>query len=183
MSSIPVHTLLKRPVAPLPGFESKDGEDLSRFFLQFEETIARYNYPDYDKLLLLKQQVSGRAKTLLKSLDIDKQGYNQGKEILCKALVSLATQTYNVLKQLSSMNLDDCDDPFDYISKMRSITERFKTLNITVEFVLHYFFWTGLSDSFRSHIIQITNHHKPTLKEINDCIFEACERYRETIKT
>ena len=82
LSSIPVHTLLKRPVAPLAVFESEDGEDLSRFFLQFEETIATYNYRDYDKLLLLKQQVSGRAKTLLKFLEIGKQDYNHAKELL-----------------------------------------------------------------------------------------------------
>ena len=76
---------------------------------------------------------------------------------------------YNVLKQLSSLNLDDCDDPFDYISKMRSITLQVKTLNITVDSVLQYFFWAVLSDTFRPHIIQIT---KPTIDEINDCIFE-----------
>ena len=45
-SSEQLRTLLKCPVAPLPTFSSGDGEDLSKFFRNFEDTIVRFNYPD-----------------------------------------------------------------------------------------------------------------------------------------
>ena len=68
-------SLLKQPTAPLPRFRSLENEDLLRFFTEFESTTSAYNYPDRDLLLLLKQQVEGRAKIILSSLEADKQTY------------------------------------------------------------------------------------------------------------
>ena len=62
------HTPLKSPVAPLPSYSGREEEDVNKFFIQFEQTIARFNYSDYDKFLILKQQLSGRAKILAESL-------------------------------------------------------------------------------------------------------------------
>lgn len=91
-------SLLKCPTAPLPVFKSLPGEDLSRFFTRFEEILGRYDYPEYDKLLLLKQQLSGRALLLVNSLEADKQGYNHAKELLQRALASSEMQKFNVVK-------------------------------------------------------------------------------------
>ena len=54
-------SLLKSPVAPLPKFNSSDDESLELFLQQFEETTGKFSYADYDRLLLLKQQVSGKT--------------------------------------------------------------------------------------------------------------------------
>ena len=97
-SSEQLRTLLKCPVAPLPTFSSGDGEDLSKFFRNFEDTIVRFNYPDYDKLLLLKQQVTGRAAILLSSLESDKQSCESAKKLLSDALASPAIQKFNLIK-------------------------------------------------------------------------------------
>ena len=51
-------SLLRSPIAPLPKFTSKEGEDLDKFLKEFEQTTSKFNYSDYDLLLLLKQQVS-----------------------------------------------------------------------------------------------------------------------------
>ena len=51
-------SLLKSPTAPLPKFKSVEGENLELFLRSFEDTISKFNYPDYDKFLLLKQQIS-----------------------------------------------------------------------------------------------------------------------------
>ncbi|XP_066947446.1 uncharacterized protein [Macrobrachium rosenbergii] len=75
------------------------------------------------------------------------------------------------------MKLTYEDDPFEYISKIKYITESIKKLKIDVDFFLQYFFWSGLNESFRNILIQITNHSKPTLMEITDNFFEASERY------
>ena len=66
------HTGLKRPTAPLPRFK---GEDLYKFFATFEETTNKYSYTEFDKLILLKQQLSGRALVLIDSLEIRNQIY------------------------------------------------------------------------------------------------------------
>ena len=168
---------LRSPVAPLPSFSSKEGEDLSKFFIEFEQTISRFNYPDYDKLLLLKQQVSGRALFLINSLDIKNQGYNEAKTLLEKALGTKDIQIYNLIKQLSEIKLDNDDDPFVYMSKMCSLRDGFKTLKITSDMILQYFFWNGLNESFKLHLINITNETRPSLKNILDKFFVASERY------
>ena len=167
------------PIAPLPKFTSGEEEDLNRFFLQFEETISKFSYPDYDKLLLLKQ-VSGRASILLNSLEADRQSYAHAKELT--ALASPETQRFSIIRQLSEMKLSVDSDPFEYISKMKYIMEGVKKFNMDADAFLQYFFWTGMNDLFQSQLIQITNHSKPNLKEITDKCFEACERYQNLQK-
>ena len=51
--------ILKRSVSPLPKFTRREGENITNFFSEFEDTIGFYNYSGYEKLLLLKQQLSG----------------------------------------------------------------------------------------------------------------------------
>ena len=171
-------SLLKSPVAPLPRFQSRDGEDLDRFLVQFEETLSRFNYPDYDKLLLLKQQVSGRALVLIDSLEIDNQSYTEAKALLQKALASPEKQKFSTIKRMTDMTLPVDRDPYEYVSQMRTITESVKNLKIDVDAFLLYFFWNGLNETFRNHVVQITNKTHPNLKELNDSFFDACERYR-----
>ena len=60
-------SLLRSPIAPLPNFSGYEDEDLTRFIAQFEDTISKFNYPDYDKFILLKQQLKDRALTLVNS--------------------------------------------------------------------------------------------------------------------
>ena len=55
-------SLLKQPTAPLPTFSWVEKEDLMRFLVEFELTTSSYKYPDRDLLLLLLQQLSGKAK-------------------------------------------------------------------------------------------------------------------------
>ena len=170
-------SILKSPIAPLPKFGSKEGEDLTKFLFQFEETLSKFNYTDYDKLLLLKQQISGKALTLVESLEIDKQSYVHAKALLQSALASPVTQKHSVIKRISEMKLSLDQEPFEYVSKMRTLTESVKALNIDTESFLEYFFWNGLNDSFKSHIVHITNKTKPSLNELNESFFDACERY------
>ena len=170
-------SLLKSPTAPLPKFRSAENEDLVKFFAEFEETISKHSYPDYDKLLLLKQQISGRALTLVNSLEASKQGYSHAKDLLMTALASPDIQIFNTIKQLSELKLSPGADPFEYVAKMRVLTENVNKLNIDINEVLRYFFWNGLSENFQCHLTQITNHTRPSLQEINDKFFEASERY------
>ena len=96
-------SLLKSPVAPLPKFNCSDDESLELFLQQFEETTGKFSYTDYDRLLLLKQQVSCKALFLIDSLEADKQGYSHAKELLKTAFASVPTQKFNVMKQFSEL--------------------------------------------------------------------------------
>ena len=60
---------------------------------------------------------------------------------------------------------------------MKQFTERVKKLQLNEDSFLRYFFWEGLNETFQRELIQITNHTKPTLEEINKNFFEAAERY------
>ena len=175
-------TLLKSPTAPLPKFSSGEEEDILKFFKQFEETLSRFKYPDSDKLLLLRQQVSGRGLTLLNSLETSKQLYVEAKKLLTTAFALPLAQKFKVIRQISEIKLDYGEEPFEYISKMRTLTESVKDLGITQEHFMQYFFWHGLNESFRNHLTQITNKNRPSLAEISEHFFEACERYNNSQK-
>ena len=177
-TSSPPKSLLKTPVVPLPSFSGNENEDLLRFLSIFEDTLNKYNLTDSDKLSLLKQQLKGRAKILVDSLEISNQSYVEATNLLKKGLASTSTQIFNVLNQLISMKLTETAEPFEYVSKIRKITETVSQLKITVDNILAFFFWKGLTPELQSNIIQITNKTRPDLKELNESIFEAIERVR-----
>lgn len=173
-------SLLKSPVAPLPTFSSAQGENLELFLRNFEETISKYNYTEYDKLLLLKQQISGRALFLIDSLEAGSQTYSEAKALLMSALASKPVQVFNLMKQLSEMKLSYNSEPFQYISDIRKIMQSVKQLNVGIDDVMQYFFFIGLNEAFKNQLILVTNNSRPTLTEIVDKFFEANERYTST---
>ena len=170
-------SLLKSPTAPLPKFTSEPGEDITRFFAQFEAAVSKFPYSDYEKLQLLKLQVTGRATKLIDSLQADKQGYSEAKKLLEEALASTELQKFETIKRMAEMRLTYEDDPFDYISVMKSTDANFKKLSITLDDVKRYFFWVGLNESFKSQLVNLTGETRPSLTEINDNFFKASERY------
>lgn len=175
-------SLLKQPTAPLPKFKSLENEDLLRFFTEFENTTSAFKYPDRDLLLLLKQQVEGRAKILLGSLEADKQTYKDAKRLLITAFASEEIRKLSTIKELTALKLKPGDDPFMYISKLRTICESVKVLKITSDDFLQYFAWLGLDEGFRKELVQITTKTHPSIKEIVDNFFTGCERYENAKK-
>lgn len=172
-----VRSLLKSPVAPLPKFASSEGEDLERFLCNFESTVSLFSYTDYDRLLLLKQQVSGKALFLIDSLDSDKQTYSDAKVLLLKAFASVPIQKSGVVKMMTELKLSCDSEPYEYMSKMRKIQQSIKRLQMTSDDFMQYFFFNGLNDNFKYQLIQVTNKSNPPLAEIVDKFFEATERY------
>ena len=170
-------SMLRCPTAPLPSYASTEGEDLIRFFSEFEDTTKKYNYTQYDKLLLLKQQLSGRALTLVNSLESDKQGYTDAKCLLLKALASKDLLIFNTIKQFTELKLPSKSDPFEYISKVRLLSENVKRLDISVNSFLQYFVWFGLNEQFQEQLINITNQIRPSYDDIVSNFFIASERY------
>ncbi|XP_068243395.1 uncharacterized protein [Palaemon carinicauda] len=178
-SNIPdvARSLLKQPTAPLPKFTSKEGEDFLKFIAEFEATTNAFQYPDRDLLLLLKQQIDGRAKTLLSSLEADKQRYVDAKELLISAFASKEVCKNNAIRKITELSLREGDDPFTFISILRSVCEAVKTFNIRADEFVRYFAWHGLNGRFQRHFINITGKTHPSLNDIISHFFAACERY------
>ena len=170
-------SLLKRPTAPLPTYDSKENQCVEQFIKEFEQTIAPYNYNNRDKLLLFKQQVSGRAALLFESLDLTKRTYDDAKKLLIKALSSKSQQKFSLITRLKDIKLDFTTDPFCFISEMTNIIEGVEALKLNVDDFLQFFFWSGINQKFKQHLIDITNSLRPSLLEIKDKFFEAAERY------
>jgi len=170
-------SLLRCPVAPLPFYSGTATEDLSRFLNQFEATIARFQYPEYDKLLLLKQQLKGRALTLVDSLEVGSQSYVQAVSLLRSAFDSAEVRKFEIIKQLSEINLCYDADPYEFISKYRKLAEAVSSLKISVQSFLQFYFWSGLNENFKTHFVQLTNKTRPSIEELNSRFFEVCERY------
>ena len=175
-------SLLKSPVAPLPKYTSAEGENLLMFFKQFEETLSKFRYTQYDKLLLLKQQITGKASLLIDSLEPDKETYNDAKALLTSALASTEIQKHNVIKQISELKLGYNTEPFQYISDVRKILQSVESLEISVDDILTYFVFNGLNDLFKSQLTLITNSLRPDLKDITENFFMANERYENARK-
>ena len=147
------------------------------FFKQFEETTSRFNFTDYDKFLLPKQQISGRAVSLINSLDSSQHSYANAKKLLLDALASPAVQKFNIIKQMAKLKLEYNTEPFEYIGQINNIKRAFGTLKVSTDDILQYFAWLGLNESFKSQFIQITNETRPSLDIITSRFFEVSERY------
>lgn len=170
-------SLLRCPTAPLPKFTSAAGENFELFLSQFEDTISRYDYPSYDKLLLLKQQITGKALYLIDCLEPQQQTYEEAKKLLSAALASHEVQVFNILKQMTDLKLTYSTEPFQYIAEIKKIMNAFQCLNITPDDILQYFVLRGMNDSFRDCLVMITNKNHPDINDIVDNFFKANERY------
>ena len=120
-------SLLKQPIVPLPKFSGSDNVDLMKFLHEFELTTSKYNYPDRDLLLLLQQQTSGRAITLLNALEADKQSFDEAKKLLIAAFASLELRMFNAIIRLTKLKLGIQYDSFEFISKVKMLGESMRS--------------------------------------------------------
>ena len=174
-------SLLKSPTAPLPNFNGDVDEDYSKFIMSFEETIQKFSYPEFDKFLLLRQQLGGRALVLIETLETDNRSYASAKKLLDNAFASPSVVKHNIIRRISEMKLSYKDDPYIYISKINSLMDSVEKLKIDTECFLQHFFWGGLNEVFQSQLIQIVNKTRPSLNEIVENYFDAVERYNIVI--
>ena len=173
---------LKAPTAPLPTYGGTDKENLDKFFLNFEAIINHYAYSNYEKFILLRGQTSGRARTLIDSLESNKQSYEEAKQLLQQALASPLKQAYDSIQRLLDLKLTYQQDPFEFVSEIKLIRELFRSLKIDVDTILQYGIWRGMNETLQNQFILITNKNKPSLEDIESHMFDAIERYQAVTK-
>lgn len=170
------------PQLPLPTYGHTEGEDLTKFFAEFEQIVNKYSLSEFERYVYLKNQVSNEPAILLESLDSANRTYTSAKALLEEAFASEVLRKFNAIDSLSKLKLEIGDDPYKYISSMRQITQVFTSLQINVEDVQRYFIWTGLNDMMKNQLIAITNENRPSLLGISSNIFVATERYNTYLK-
>ena len=174
--TVPATTKLKLPRIPLPEY-AHEGEDLFKFFTNFEQILQKYELTEYEKFVYLQNQLSNEPLTLIKSLKLADQNYATAKALLEQAFGSPLTQQFRVLHNLENLKLAATDDPYQFISDMRLIIDSFERLKIDTKVILQYFIWNGLNNEMKTQLVHITNTNKPSLDEIQKHIFDATERY------
>ena len=147
LSTDPSNRKLRPPVAPLPSYSGSDGESLDQFLVSFEAVVGNYDYSSYEKFILLKQQLSGRASIIIKSLETNKQSYEDAKNLLTLALASPNTQRFDAMQRLINLKMNSTADPYVFASEVRVIQESFKNLKIDTDFVLQFFIWRSMNDT------------------------------------
>lgn len=169
---------LQRVTAPLPTFGSNEDEDLASFFAQLESTLSIHAYSEYDKLVILRKQVSGRALKLINSLEPDDESYDRAKSLLMNALASPEIQKTKLIKKLCELRPTSDFDPYSYVGDMKTILYRAKKLELCMDDIFQFFFWRGLNDKFQDTFVGIVNKSRPTLQDMSDAnMFLAADRY------
>ena len=130
---------LKLPAAPLPKFSGAEREDFQMFIVSFEAIVCKFNYSSYEKYILLKEQLSGRASVIISSLESSKQSYEEAKHLLTLAFASPLTQKYDSIQRLIDLKLPYSKDPYVFVSEMRIIKEAFNNLKIDITTILVLF--------------------------------------------
>jgi len=177
------HSRIKLQAVPLPTYGGNINEPFEKFITSFEAVLASHPYSDYEKFLLLKKNVLGRASVLLDSLEFNKQSYVEAKSLLQRAFASPILQKFNTLQRLVDLKIAPKQDPLYLVSEMRQIVEMFKVLKIDTNNVLQFFYWQALPDTLKDHLIHLTNNSKPDLTEIENHIFAAIERLQSDSQT
>ena len=168
---------LKLPDVPLPTFTNGKNENFKKFIEDFETTINEYDLTSNEKFLFLKKQVSGGAYTLLNNLDVSRQSYETGKDLLQKAFGKAITVKFDLIRRISELKLGFNDDPYSFIGDVQGVVAEVETLKLNTNEILQYFIWEGMNSKFQDHLVAITNKHRPNVEEILDNLFEATDRY------
>mgnify|MGYP000306614201 CR=1 FL=1 len=167
---------IKLPPVDLPEYNHEDGDQLEKFLFNFETTIAQHPMSDFTKFSLLKKSLRGHALTLIKSLDVKQQSYQEAKKLLMDAFASPVKQKSETMKRLAQLNLNDDGDPFQFVAEVKTLINLFENLKISVNDVLNYFIFKALNDKLRRQLVLICNQTYPSLEQINDNLFNAIDR-------
>ena len=172
-------SFLKPPQTPLPQFEGKDTEDITRFLSEFEKAIQPYDYTDYDKFLLLKKQTTEKAGSLLGSLDGSKQTYRDAKALLEQGFGDKEIQKYNLLTKLTSLHLKNTD-PYELYSEFNNITSSLENIFLTVKDLYKCALWKALPHDYQTQYLAYSTDSIPSLDLLKKHYFDVCRRVQNS---
>ena len=163
--------------APLPKYSGGANESFERFFLTFEAIVINpLNYSSCEKYLVLKECCTATAFSIVDSLEVTNQSYEQAKALLETALASPVNRKFDTLQRWQDIELTTGSCPYKFVGEIKSLLELVQSTNLFLDDVCQFFIWRALNKEMKDHLINITNSNKPELAEIMDNIFSAIER-------
>ena len=151
---------------------------LKQFFKRIESVFDKCSLSSYDRFHLLKRQLCNEPLILINSLDEAKQSYECAKILLEEAFADETIQKFDAIARLSKLKLINSNN-YEFVSEMRVLYDLIRSLEITIEDIIQYFVWNGLSSGLQDSLINICNNNKPNFEQINKNIFKAIERQNE----
>ena len=175
-SGLPVPRI-RLPKASLPEFSDPEEQNFRKFIKDFEDVLGRHNLSNFEMFTYLKGQLTKGPRKLVESLDSENQSYDAAKELLTKAFDDPEATKHWLITRMSDLRFANYDDPYSFIGAMRSIISEAHSSELCVDDFLQYYIWRGLNPKLQDCIITITNKNKPSLRDIENNIFGATERY------
>ena len=173
---------MKLPPIELPKFSNEKGENMGKFFQIFDAIIdKRPDLSEHQHFLLLRGQLTGAPRILVDTLDFKHHTYAKAKENLLVAFDSAEKSKTDLIELLTLLRMDDAEEPYRFIGQVRSIISGVEAFDVKVEDFLRHFIWQGFNHEFRNHLTNITNKFVPSLSDIEENMFDAANRYNNTL--
>lgn len=169
---------LRLPELPLPEYGHEVGQNIERFFTNFETVLNKYPVSDFEKFVLLKRQLSNEPLTLIGSLQGTRQSFVEAKSMLERAFGSKTIQKFDTIASLSKLKLDLFDDHYGFVSSMNNILYAFDSLSITTSDIQQYFIWRAMPHNLQTQFVLLSNKTEPNMDDIKSHIYDALNRYK-----
>ena len=127
--------------------------------------------------MVLKQQLKGSALILTDALEINKQSNNDAVKLLKEVYASEHVLKHNTIKELTELKMLNKKELFEFHSKISQLCDSVKELKLDSNDFLQFYFFNGVSESFRNMYINVTNNTRPNLDQLHEKFFEVTERY------
>ena len=173
---------LKLPLVDLPTYD-RNRDEFEPFVSLFEEIVSHAGVSNYEKFVLFRNQLRGDARHLIDSLAPADHNFDSAKSLLEDAFASGTRQKRDVIARLNRLKLNQSDDPYKFVGEFRSVKERLKQLNVTVDDVTEFFFWKALNENMKTEFVHLCNSAEPSLEDMEEKLFEAVNRYQISVKS
>ena len=168
---------LKRPHAPIPKLPEKaGGSGLKKFFHEFEAVTNQYELDSYEKFIMLKQNLTGRAATIVENLNISNQHYETTKKLLLDALANETTIKFELIERLLTFSSSKYRDSYIFVSEFNLLVEEIDLNKVTINDILQYSLLKGMDKGLKDTLIQVSNKSFPSIDDYRKHIYESIER-------
>ena len=170
---------LKRPTAPLPIFDNESVISLTKFFIELEAIIDKFDYSPFERYIILRDQIKNqRALALLNSLEVKNHNYDSAKDLLIQALANPNLQKFEAINKLINLSCNSNKDLYVFVSEIKNIIEELDNSKVDRDCIVQYCILKAMPTNLRDNIVQISNTNYPTVKDILDTSFKAIERVK-----
>ena len=172
---------VKIPPAELPKFSGLETEDYAKFIYNLEQVFAERDMKNYEKFLLLRDCLKGKAFDAISGLDLDSNSWKIALQKLEKYFLNTDNNKYRLLDSFNNLEYNYSENIYKYFSKIDNILHAIDCSNIDLNYILQYFLWKALNTNpgLESIFVNITNNPYPdfdTLKNLRDTAISLYER-------